>query len=224
MKKLTLWLAVAVILLIPAIQWSGNVFITDHLVSYRLPPGQWFYLLSKLTAQYAFLFLTVQLVFGLVLAVRPNALPWLTTKLHRTIGLTVLGTILLHAGLFVSAVGVRSGHFPATLLTINLDQGFYNLYVSFGLIAAGLLVIVALLGILRRFLSLILFRSAHRLAWLVWVFGFAHSYAIGTETGGWVIWSWFYWFAGAVIGSLLLVRIILMTTQIEFLSANKYIK
>ncbi len=216
MKKCILWLAVLIVFLIPIIQWGNNVFVSDKLINYQLPPGQWFYLLSKLMAQYAFLFLTVQLILGLLLADRPNWFSWLSIKVHRSIGLIALVTTLLHAGLFVAAVGIRSGHFPSKLLEIKLDQGFYNLYVSFGVIAASLLILVAIIGLFRGLLPVLFFRYAHRLAWLVWLFGFVHSYAIGTETGGWLVWSWFYLLAGGLVGLLLIYRIISIIYRARF--------
>lgn len=208
MKKIIFWFVGIIIIIIPGIQWGENVFITDQLVSYQLPPGQWLYLLSKLMAQYAFLFFTVQLVLGFLLACRPNMFSWLSIKLHRTIGLAVLVSTLLHAGLFVSAVAIRSGHLSFKSLRIIFDEGFYNLYVGLGVLAAGFMVIVVIIGLVRNLFPILFFRYVHRLAWLVWVFGFIHSYAIGTETGGFLLWSWFYLLAGGLVSLLLIYRIL----------------
>ena len=207
MKKTLHAVGIMLLLVIPAWQWSIIVSVPGSLFDYQLPPGQWCYLLSKLVAQYAFLLLSVQLVvgFGMVNAAGNHARP--NIKAHRVLGMFVFCSALLHIILFVAAAWLRSGDFPDTLFTIQFNRGYYNLFVSIGLIAACLLVFVAMAGLARNHLPFRVFPYGHRLAWLVWLLGFWHSYAIGTEVNGGAIWSWLYVFSVLIIVFLMFYRI-----------------
>ncbi|OAI26500.1 ferric reductase-like transmembrane domain-containing protein [Methylomonas koyamae] len=197
-----------VVLAIPALQWLAN--LSDPvLLESQLPPGQWLYLLSKLVAQYAFLLLTIQLGLGLSLVSNGAQTSLDYIILHRNIGLSVLFAVLSHACLFIGGVWLRSGHFPLAVLAIQFDKGYYNAFVSVGVIAACLLICVAMFGVARKRIPR-LFRYFHRLAWLVWGLGVWHSIAIGTETNSLVVWSWLYWLAAFVMIPLFIFRLFKM--------------
>ena len=196
-----IWLVLA----IPVVQWL--ISLSDPiLLESQLPPGQWLYLLSKLVAQYAFLLLTIQLGLGLSLVSNRTQTSSDYIVLHRNIGLSVLFAVLSHACLFIGGVWLRSGHFPLAVITIQFDQGYYNTFVSVGVIAACLLICVTILGVARKRIPR-LFRYLHRMAWLVWGLGFWHSIAIGSETNSTAVWSWLYYLAAFVITTLFIFRL-----------------
>jgi len=208
-----LWLVLA----IPAVQWL--VSLSDPILwESQLPPGQWLYLLSKLVAQYAFLLLTIQLGLGLSLVSKRIQTSSDHIIFHRNIGLSVLFAVLSHACLFIGGVWLRSGHFPLAVIMIQFDQGYYNTFVSVGVIAACLLICVTILGVARKRIPR-LFGYLHRVAWLVWGLGFWHSLAIGTETNSTVVWSWIYYLAALVITALFIFRLFKMM-QNRFLVSN----
>lgn len=204
MKRLPI-LIMCLALVIPVAQWL--ISVSDPvLLQSQLPPGQWLYLFSKLLAQYAFLLLTIQLGLGLSLANRSNQLSTSNVNFHRYIGLSVLFAVLSHACLFIGGVWLRSGHFPLAVITLQFDHGYYNSFVSIGVIAACLLICVTILGAARKRIPK-LFRYLHRLAWLVWGLGFWHSMAIGTEINSRVVWSWFYSLAAVLVAIFFIYRI-----------------
>jgi hypothetical protein len=189
------------LLIVPVWQWGAEIVQPRNLFTYQLPPGQWYYLLSKLLAQYAYAFLTAQVILGSSLVVFGNR-TWLTVKLHRGIGICVLIAVFLHVGFFAYAVWLRSDHFPTALFTLRFDQGYYNFFISIGVIAAGLLIVAAVLGGARTSIPGFLFNYGHRIVWPAWLGAVWHSFAIGTETKGGVIWSLFY-VLGVLLVSLL---------------------
>lgn len=208
MRRLSLGL-MWLVLFIPAVQWLVSVTDPVLLLESQLPPGQWPYLFSKLVAQYAFLLLTIQLALGLSLANSSNQFGIHHVNLHRNIGLCVLLAVFSHACFFIGGVWLRSGHFPLAVITIQFDKGYYNTFVSIGIIAACMLICITILGVARKRIPK-LFRYLHRLAWLVWGLGFWHSIAIGTETNSTAVWSWLYYLAAFIISALFLFRLFRM--------------
>ena len=216
------WIIFFILLLllsIPAWQWGTDIVLPRNLYEYQLPPGQWYYLLSKLFAQYAYVFLTAQVILGSALAVFNNK-SWLTVNLHRGIGICTLSTLFLHVGFFAYAVWLRSDHFPSMLFTLRFDQGYYNFFISIGVIAAGLLIIIAILGLARNSIPSYLFHYGHRLAWPAWLGGIWHSFAIGTETKGGIIWSLFYVMGVLLVGLVVIYRVFKMR-RIYFLGPKE---
>lgn len=197
------------VLIIPAVQWLTSVSDPVLLLKSQLPPGQWLYLFSKLVAQYAFLLLTIQLALGLSLANNNKRFSSSHVNLHRNIGLSVLLAVLSHASLFIGGVWLRSGHFPLAVITIHFDKGYYNTFVSIGVVAACLLICVTILGVARKRIPNV-FAYLHRLAWLVWGLGFWHSIAIGTETNSTAVWSWLYYLAACIVLALFAFRLFRM--------------
>lgn len=194
------------VLLLPAWQWALGVVNPLDIFEHQLPPGQWFYLVSKLVAQYAFLLLTFQLILGFFLT-KTIYLPWITINVHRIVGIGVFVTSLAHAGLFIVAAWLRSGHFPLEVVSLQFTKGYYAFYVSIGVLTACFLWGVFLIGLLRKRLPNAIFRYGHKLAWIVWILGFSHSIAIGTETNSGLVWSWYYLVVAAIIATLLIHRI-----------------
>lgn len=149
---------------------------------YQVPAGQFLYLLSKLCGLYAFFCLGLQLLQGVLASCGYDFLRSENGSVsHRRLGGWVLVLLLLHSSLFVIAVSLRNGHFAYKLLLPNFFESYYPSMVSWGLIAACLL--------LLTISAAIFFRSrkrlrlwVHRLAWPAFFLAWYHSYSIGSET------------------------------------------
>lgn len=209
------------ILLLPAWQWAMGVVNPLDIFEHQLPPGQWFYLVSKLVAQYAFLVLTLQLILGFFLTNQTISLSWLTVNVHRTVGIGVFVTSLTHAGLFIVAAWLRSGHFPLEVVSLQFTKGYYAFYVSVGVLTVCFLCVVFLIGLFRKQLPNSIFRCGHKLAWIVWILGICHSFAIGTEIYNGMVWSWYYLLVTILISLLIFYRIYLALLNRESLNNSK---
>lgn len=197
-----------VLMLLPVLQLLGGEFNLTSLLDYMLPPGQWWYLSAKFSAQYAYIFLSLQIILGMTMAQftmlhpRPILLIW-----HKTLGLLAVGSTLLHVVFFFLASNLRSGHFPFELLTLQFSRGYYAMYISIGLIATILLFLIAAIGLCRHILPRWIFEYGHRFAWFVWLLAFLHSISIGSETRDVLFWSLFYAGSAGIIIVLLLIRL-----------------
>lgn len=204
------WIAVLVfvifIILLPFLQGNGDGIKPWELLNYTLPAGQWYYLLSKLAAQYAYILLCLQVLVGMIRTYVRAPFHGMTLRLHRNLGMLTVSITLLHIGLFIIASTIRSGHFPMALLTLQFDQGYYAFYVSLGLIAAFLLLAITSIALLRKRLPYTVFEYGHRFAWLVWLIAFLHSVAIGSESGGNSLWAMFYALSAGLIIALGVLR------------------
>jgi len=149
---------------------------------YHVPIGQFLYLLCKLCGLYAIVCFGLQLLQGLLASCGYSLLGTeISTASHRRLGLWVLILMILHSGLFVTAVSLRNGHFAYQFLLPNFFESYYPAMISFGLIAACLLLLTVL--------SVIMGKSGkgrwfwgHRLAWPAFFLALFHSYSIGSET------------------------------------------
>lgn len=149
---------------------------------YRVPIGQFLYLLSKLCGLYAFAFFGLQLLQGLFAACGHDFLKSESGLLaHRRLGIWVLILLLLHSGLFVTAASLRNGHFAYKFLLPNFFESYYPAMISLGLVAAFLLIITALAGALGKSKRGV-WIWGHRLAWPAFFLAIFHAYSIGSET------------------------------------------
>jgi predicted ferric reductase len=114
---------------------------------------------------------------------RPLGLPakgW-TVAAHRNLGIAVAVLAMLHAGLFITGVSMRAGHFAAGLLVPNFGGAYYASMVSLGVTAAWLLMAVLLVAALRNRPGL-QWQWPHRLALPVFGLVFFHSLLVGSES------------------------------------------
>lgn len=206
--------AILLVLFTVSQPWLGNNPYQD-LFGFELPPGQWQYLLSKLIAQLAYIGLTIQLIIGLITRKAQHSLtPARMLYWHRIFGVVVVGLIATHIGLFMTAAGLRSGEFPVKLLMFRFDDGYYQFYVSVGLLSlCGLLVAISFAA-LRARLPAKLANYGHQLVWLAWALAFVHSFAIGSDTASWNLWSMLH------IGLLLSVSLFFIFNKIERLKST----
>jgi predicted ferric reductase len=88
--------------------------------------------------------------------------------------------MLLHSGLFVSAVSSRAGHVAWHLLVPDFTRGYYTSAVSLGVLALFIALIAVCAGVFRKHFSSA-WRKGHALVFLVIVLVFFHAYQIGSE-------------------------------------------
>ncbi|MEX2963695.1 hypothetical protein [Microbulbifer sp. TYP-18] len=149
----------------------------------ELPPGQLPYLFSKLTGLLAFSCFWVQCLLALAKGapVLRNSMPSLTTKGHIRLGLSTLGLVLAHLGLFFTAVSLRTGAPAWGLLLPQFSQGYYQLHVSLGLVGLWLLLLAIFAG-WQTYRGKRGWRKVHMAWFAVFALVFWHAFAIGSES------------------------------------------
>jgi predicted ferric reductase len=171
-----------VTLAIPVLVW---LISTNGPVAYfvnEVPPGQRFYILSKLFGLLALALFWLQCMAALARFVPAlRGFLSLSRKHHIWIGASTFTLVLFHIGLFVTASTFRTGHLALPLLMPKFDQGFYASFVSLGAIAFWILLAVIVAGVLRLRGGEV-WRWLHRASLVVFTLGFLHGITIGTET------------------------------------------
>lgn len=172
----------AVTLMIPVIVWLVATHGPVPYFTHQVPPGQRFYILSKLCALLGLTLLWLQSMTALARfspALRGFfSLPRLQ---HVLLGATTLILVGAHVGLFIAASTLRTGHLALPLLLPKFDQGFYASGISIGAIAVWLLLLVAIAGMMRA-RGHQWARWIHRISFAVFGLGFLHGIFIGSET------------------------------------------
>lgn len=195
----------ALVVVVPVALWVHATGNPAYYVWHSTPPGQVCYVLSKLVALVALSLFWFQAMTGLT---RNN--PWLSglfrvpMPAHRKLGLLLFGLVCLHASLFVAAVSIRSGHFAYELLVPSFGSGFYDFYVSLGVVALGLFPLGILAGVMRRRGEL--WSWLHRIWLVVFALVFLHGVSIGTETRLGLM-LYVYYFIAASLAAAVVMRI-----------------
>lgn len=193
------------LLLAPLMAWvSSTGFFTVYNPEVA-PPGQTFYLFSKLFALYAMFTLWYQLITSLVkrleLSGFMSLLPKWSYDYHRIIGSITLGLSLAHFLLFFVAVTIRKQQIAFDLFIPIFDHGYYRTGVSIGLMALAGLVIVPFAAHLRNFWPSH-WRRLHRMAYGVFIAGAIHGLMIGSESRTGVFWGVYLFYFGSVVALL----------------------
>lgn len=175
-------LIAAVVLLVPVGAWLASTPDPLGYFLYDVAPGQRLYVVSKLVGLVAFSFLWFQALTALAgMAPQLPGFVRFGRPLHRRLGLAIASLVVVHAGLFVAAVSVRSGHLALHVLVPKFDAGYYVQHVAFGILALGILLLAVVAGLARQ-RSPRIWRWVHRLWPVALVLAFLHGYGIGTET------------------------------------------
>lgn len=174
----TLNVIIGVMLIVATVAWLQTTHNPLSYFSEQIPPGQTFYIFSKLFGLYSIVLLGVQLCVGLA------KLPVLS-KQHRILGVLTLVVIIIHMGLFVTAVSMRSGYLNFSILVPNFIDNPFNRAVSFGVLAFLLLCLVALAGVFYHLAGRLLW--LHRFSYLCFGLAMFHSVLIGTETRSFIM-------------------------------------
>lgn len=196
-------LLVVAALVLPVVFWLQAVEGLRDFMSYRLPPGQAAYVLSKL---FGLLSLTlVSLQIFLMVDRRMNLLVppsnW-TNNHHRILGVATASVVLIHVLLFFLAVSLRENTIAWHLFSPNLVGGSYARGLSLGVIGFWLLVLTIPFGILAAHTFRVASKLLHRLIIGVLFLGTVHGLWIGSEKEMIMLISTF----SAVIGLLVLRR------------------
>jgi predicted ferric reductase len=169
-------------LVLPGVTWWSSIDAPARYLVDGVPPGQLLYVLAKLAGLYAMVLLWLQVLYGLLreAAWAVPARRW-TVVTHRNLGIAVAVLAVLHAGLFITGVSLRAGHFASNLLVPNFGSAYYASMVSLGVTAAWLLIAVILAAALRRREGL-QWVWVHRLGPPAFAFVFFHSLLVGSES------------------------------------------
>jgi len=176
------WSAFTAVLSAPVIVWLVSVGDPSAYLAHDLPPGQALYIFSKLSGLLALFFLWGQCLLALAhRAPILRELPAVGITTHRRLGLLTFTTALTHVVLFVLAASLRAGSPAWNLLIPNFTHGYYNSFVSLGVIAIWLLLLGVWAG-WRTSRGHAAWKKVHR-TWPI-VFGLVllHALAIGSES------------------------------------------
>lgn len=204
-KKL-LW---PVVFILPFMLWH---FTSDviHYFRYGAPPGQIWYVFSKLFGLYGVLLLWYQAASTL-LKNTPYAsvFPRWTFLQHRFLGSFTLMAITLHIACFVTAVSLRKETLALGLLLPDF-RDFFHTAITIGLFGFFIALGAMVAAMLRQRLPRV-WRGLHRSMVLVVVLGLVHGYLIGTETR----YGWYEIFYGTLLVTMLLAAVLRWQSQKE---------
>jgi len=180
--KYAIGIGLLFVLVLPFYYWLITLGDISIYFSYDIPPGQAYYIFSKLTGMYALVLIWAQIVLALLKqsSFRQSLSFW-NVNFHRRLGLSAAFCVALHAGLFVAAVSIRKAEFAYGLLLPNFTHGFYAFSVTLGVLAVYLILAVIITGFLQKNKSIRL-TWIHRFAIVAFILAFIHSLLIGTET------------------------------------------
>lgn len=182
-KTRAIWLGLILVCGAPLLAWLGTV---NDPISYvrlnGLPPGQQFYLIAKLAGLIAFCLFWLQCMLTLAryVPVVPG-FPVSDLHLHKRLGFATALLIVLHAGLFILAASLRTGHASWDLLLPNFTHGHYRMNVGLGAIAFWIVCLTVFAG-WRTSCGHRHWKAVHQLWPFVFGLAFVHAFAIGTES------------------------------------------
>ena len=166
-----------------AVTWVVSVGDVTEYFMRRMPPGQTFYIFSKLAGLTAGAMLSAQIV----LMVARNA-TWFRSRFawntgqHVTLGLLTLAALLLHVGLFIAAASLRGAAPAFDLLLPVFGHDPYRTGVSLGSLGVWMLVATVPIGIYMRRVGITVRRRAvHSCAAGALALGIIHALVIGSE-------------------------------------------
>jgi len=201
-----IWFVLTFTLVIPVLIWlqqTGNFSVYFDGTS---PPGQLAYIISKLMGMLALALIAGQMILSLCQRLALINIQWLG-RAHRYLGLGIVLCAASHLLLFFIAVTLRQES-PAFSLFLLDFRDFYHTHLSFGLLGLWLLIVVAVIGRLRRLRDYRWLAKYHSLYWVVTGFVYFHALAVGSESQS-LIGLLFYSVLGVAIvalGFLSLVR------------------
>lgn len=169
-------------LLIPLAVWRLSVGNPLDYFTYRVPPGQTLYAMSKLSGLLALAFFWLQCMTALArFAPALRGFIAFNRQQHVALGTTTFLLALIHVVLFIAASSARTGHSALHLLLPKFDAGFFSAYVSLGTIAFWGLGVAIYAG-WRRWRGHEAWKWIHRGVLVVFTLGFLHGVSIGSET------------------------------------------
>jgi len=165
--------------LLPIFAWIDNTGGLTRLFDIHEPPGQSWYLLSRLFGVVALSAACWQFFIGLErrLPVVLFSRPELRSLVHAQFGLLTFLLFWSHALCFVTAVSIRKSQFAYGFLLPNVDDYYHSV------ISIGWLALVAIsVAVFARLFSISKQQYWHKLVYAVLPLAVAHSVLVGTET------------------------------------------
>lgn len=153
-----------------------------------------FWLLARASGLTAYGLLTLSVLAGLVLKSRPfsRLKPAVVTEIHRTLAITGLGALALHAVSLVLDQTVKVT--PAALVVPGLVS-YRPAAVAIGVVASWLFVIVTTSFWVRKRIGMKTWRRLHWLTFALFATATIHGVAAGTDTSQ-------PWARGLYVGAL----------------------
>ena len=161
--------------ILPLLVWlshTGNPLLYFTNIA---PIRQGFYVFSKLAALMSIMMFGLPALMGLFPSFVDNNS---RVVIHKTMGCTVLFSILLHIGGFITATTLRSGHFTGHFLIPDIDD-YYHARITVGLLAF-ILVLCAIFS--KLWVSGVFSKFGHWLVLPAFYLSSWHALTIGTES------------------------------------------
>lgn len=201
-RRMLVILVCLITFVMPLGVWLASAGNPLAYFSAAVPPGQTFYVFSKLFGLLAI----VMLWFQGMAALAKNApvlrgFPRLSRRAHVALGVASVTAVVLHVSWFVIASSIRTQHVALDLLLPTFSHGHYRMMVGVGAIAFWLLAL-ALLGGWRRLKGSQGARWLHRLVLGAMCAGFVHGMTVGSETRFGLM-TYVYAFIGLSLGTAL---------------------
>lgn len=176
------WSAFSAVLSAPVIVWWVSVGDPGAYLSHDLPPGQALYIFSKLSGLLALFLFWGQCLLALAhRAPILRGIPPVGVTTHRRLGLLTFTVALMHVILFVIAASLRAGSPAWNLLIPNFTHGYYNSFVSLGVLAMWLLLLGVWAG-WRTSRGYAAWKTVHGIWPVVFGLVFLHAFSIGSES------------------------------------------
>src|SRR4249920_1610729 len=138
--------------------------------------------LTRGTGLVALVLLTGSVALGVTTTVGWSTPRWprfVTLGLHRNLSLLAVAFLGVHV-----ASTVVDGFAPIGWLDVVLPfhSPYRPIWLGLGAVAVDLLIAVTITSLLRRYLSLILWRVVHWTTWLAWPVALLHGLGTGSDT------------------------------------------
>jgi sulfoxide reductase heme-binding subunit YedZ len=151
--------------------------------------GHVFWITSRAAGIAALLLASATVGLGLALGGRLTKLRAQDLRpLHEALSLAALGALAVHA---VALLGDSFMHPSLADITIPFLSGFQRLWMTTGIVAGWLLVILGLSFYARTRIGVQRWRALHRYTAVAWILSIVHSLGAGTDAGR-------VWFLAAV--------------------------
>jgi len=177
--KFFILLLAAITFLLPLSVWTNNTDGLQRLFDIHEPPGQSWYLLSRLFGVLALSTACWQFVVGLS---RKYPQPIFKQhaaqrRVHASLGVITFVLFWSHALCFVSAVSIRKSQLAYNLMLPNLVD-YYHTVISIGWLA----LLVVTIAVLARVLKVKNKHLWHKIVYAVMPLAIVHSILVGSDT------------------------------------------
>ena len=145
--------------------------MTEHL----------FWITSRAAGAAALLFASAAMFLGLLMGGRFVTRRGIDLRAtHEALSLATIGALLVHA---LALLG--DGYLSPSLADISIPfaSDFETVWMSLGVAAGWLLIVLGLSYYVRRWIGVARWRTLHRFTALAWLMGVGHALAMGTDVG-----------------------------------------